>query len=115
MSQRHSSDFLRTCRRAAGLTQGELTRLMGFQSRSHLSRVERGKQAPQLEQVLRYGFLFGVSTEQIVPSLCGKVLNGLWEDIEEVLSGYEAHTDPKSQRKYDILCAAKERIEAISA
>lgn len=30
MSQQYSSDFLRTCRRSAGLTQTEVTRLMGY-------------------------------------------------------------------------------------
>lgn len=115
MSERHSSDFLRTCRRSAGLTQNEVTRLMGFQSRTHLSRVERGERTPMLEQALRYEFLFGVPLEKIAPNLCDKALNGLWEDIEGELRFCERRTDPKSRRKYDVLHAAKKRIEAISS
>lgn len=115
MSQQHPSDFLRTCRRSAGLTQTEITRLMGFQSRTHLSRVERGERAPMLEQALRYEFLFGIPLGKIAPSLCGKALNGLWEDIEEELRFCGRRTDPRSTRKYDVLCAAKKRIEAISS
>jgi transcriptional regulator with XRE-family HTH domain len=112
MTQRHSSDFLRTCRRSAGLTQSEVTRLMGFQSRTHLSRVERGERIPMLEQALRYEYLFGVPLQKVAPNLCGKALNGLWEDIEDELRFCERRTDPKSRRKYDVLCAAKKRIEA---
>lgn len=69
---------------------------------------------PQLEQALRYRFLFDLPLEQVVPGLCGRVQNGLWEDLAEMLSNYERRTDPKSRRAYDILFAAKERIEAIS-
>ena len=88
---------------------------MGFQSRTHLSRVERGERPPMLEQALRYEFLFGVPLKKIAPTLCDKALNGLWEDIEEELRVCEPQTDPKSRRKYDVLCAAKKRIEAISS
>lgn len=115
MSQQYSSDFLRTCRRSAGLTQSEVTHLMGFQSRAHLSRVERGERNPMLEQALRYEYLFGVPLGKIAPNLCGKTLNGLWEDIEEELRCCERRTDPRSRRKYDVLSAAKKRIEAISS
>ncbi|MGZ5799589.1 MAG: helix-turn-helix domain-containing protein [Burkholderiaceae bacterium] len=112
MTQRHSSDFLRTCRRSAGLTQSEVSRLMGFQSRTHLSRMERGKRIPRLEQALRYEYLFGVPLQKIAPNLCNKALNGLWENIEDELRSCERRTDPKSRRKYDMLSRAKERIEA---
>jgi hypothetical protein len=66
-----------------------------------------------LEQALRYEFLFGVPMGKIAPNLCGKALNGLWEDIEDELRVCERRTDPKSRRKYDVLSRAKERIEAI--
>lgn len=81
MHHAYPRDFLRTCRRSAGLSQEELTRLMGFTSRSHLSRIERGKQALQLEQALRYELLFGVPMAKITPAFCGNTINGLWEDI----------------------------------
>lgn len=115
MHQRHSKDFLRTYRRSAGFTQCEISRLMGFENRSNLSRVERGKRIPKLEQALRYEFLFGVPIEKLVPGLCDQVLNGLWEDIETQLGACESAKNPKSKRKCDILRAAKDRIESMSA
>ncbi len=65
-----------------------------------------------LEQALRYEYLFGVPLQKVAPNLCGKALSGLWEDIEDELRFCERRTDPKSRRKYDVLHAAKKRIEA---
>lgn len=115
MYHRHSSDFLRTYRRSAGFTQCEITRLMGFENRSNLSRVERGKRIPRLEQALRYEFLFGVPIEKLVPRLCDQVLNGLWEDIQSQIGACDRAKNPKSKRKCDVLRAAQRRIEAISS
>ena len=115
MYQRHSPEFLRTCRRAAGLTQREVTCLLGFDSRFQLSRVERGEQIPKLEQALRYEYLFGVPITNMVPRLCDQVRNGLWEDIELQLDTCDAAKGAKAKRKYDTLRLAKERIEALNA
>jgi transcriptional regulator with XRE-family HTH domain len=88
---------------------------MGFDNRSHLSRVERGQRIPRLEQALRYEFLFGVPIEKMVPGLCTKVLNGLWEDIQSQLNVCDISAGPKAERKCEILRAAKERIESMSS
>lgn len=88
---------------------------MGFRSRGYLSRIERGKRTPVLEQALRYEFLFGVPFTKIAPDLCSKALNGLWEDIQEELSLCAQRSDPRSRRKYEMLSAVKERIEALGA
>ena len=115
MYQRHSSESLRACRRLAGLTQREVTCLIGFDSRFQLSRVERGEQMPKLEQALRYEYLFGVPIKDMVPRLCDQVRNGLWEDIQSQLDACRPAKNRKAKRKYATLCAAKERIETINA
>ncbi len=110
MQHRSSSDFLRTCRRSAGFSQAELARLMGFTSRSHLSRIERGLQTPQLEQALRYSLFFGIPVEMVAPRLCQTVRNGLWEDVSTQL---EASDSQPWKREH--LESAKVRIEALDA
>lgn len=40
---------IKNMRKRAGLTQNELTELIGINSRSHLSDIEKGKKMPSLE------------------------------------------------------------------
>jgi transcriptional regulator with XRE-family HTH domain len=115
MYQQYFAASLRACRRSAGLTQRELISLMGLESRFQLSRIERGEHLPKLEQALRYEYLFGVPIKDMVPRLCDQVLNGLWEDIESQLGACDPAKDRRAKQKYETLCAAKERIEALSS
>lgn len=113
MPHAYPRDFLRTTRRAAGLSQHELTRLMGLASRSHLSRIERGKQALQLDQAIRYELLFGVPMTKIAPAFCGKAINGLWENITAALDANPTPNSPHASRKRQLLTIAQARIEAL--
>lgn len=114
MQHRTPYDLLRTYRRSAGFTQDELTRLTGIESRSQLSRIETGKRVPRLEQLLRYEFLFGLSIEKMVPGVCNRVLNGLWEDIQSELASCKGTHDSVVERKCAVLRKAQARIESMS-
>lgn len=114
MQHRTPGDFLRTCRRSAGFTQLELAQLAGFESRSHLSRVERGERNPKLAQALRYEALFNIPLSKVAPRLCEHALNGLWEDIESSLHTCNRSHGPRCNRKCEVLKEAKERIERMS-
>lgn len=113
MHHAYPRDFLRTTRRAAGLTQDELTRLMGLSSRSHLSRIERGKQTLQLDQALRYELLFGIPMAKIAPAFCSKAINGLWESVSAALDGAPTLDNLHARRKRQLLTTAQARIEAL--
>jgi transcriptional regulator with XRE-family HTH domain len=51
-------NYIRTCRKRAGLTQGEVAFLLGSKSSARVSRHERFKQTPDLETLLAYELLF---------------------------------------------------------
>lgn len=88
---------------------------MGFQSRSHLSRIERGEQVPKLEHALRYELLFGVSIAEVAPNLCLRIQNGLWEDICQSLEVLALHGTRKAKHKSELLRTALKRIESLNS
>ena len=114
MSHHATRDFLRASRRAVGFSQSELATLLGLRNRSHLARIEREKQALQLEHVLRYEMLFGRPIAEIVPALCDIIRNELWEDITVALHADSERVSPSGERKRALLLAALKRIESFN-
>jgi len=51
-------NYIRTYRKRAGLTQGEVAFLLGSKSGARISRHERFKQTPDLQTLLAYEMLF---------------------------------------------------------
>lgn len=51
------------------MTQEEVAVLLGYEGRSSVSRVERGKQIPTLGNVLALEVLFGVAPKELFPAL----------------------------------------------
>lgn len=68
-------NYLRTKRREWALTQKELAYLLGRKSPAHISRVEQGSRKPQIDIALGGEVLFGLTPEQLFPTL--------YADIEE--------------------------------
>jgi transcriptional regulator with XRE-family HTH domain len=63
---------LRTHRRTWGLTQRELAELLGFESPTHVSRLEHGKRVPGLETALFCATLFGASLGDLFPQVAAE-------------------------------------------
>ncbi|WP_041599003.1 helix-turn-helix domain-containing protein [Hahella chejuensis] len=105
--------MLRYYRRSNGFTQKEFASLLGFRSRSQLSRVERGKRIPRLDQLLRFRILFGVPMQKLIPTTWTRTLNGLWEDIELMRTTCTKNSDCKQTEKHAFLMHAKEQVETL--
>lgn len=58
-------NYLRTYRRRAGFTQGEVAFLLGTRSGTKISRHERAGRDPGLRTILAYQIIFDVGTDQL--------------------------------------------------
>lgn len=81
MSNKTPNDALRRLRRSYGFTQKEIANILGFKSRTQLSRVERGERTPRLEQLVRARILFRTPISELIPATWSRIVNGLWEDV----------------------------------
>jgi transcriptional regulator with XRE-family HTH domain len=63
---RRFGEKLHTLRHRRGLSLRELAHALGFQSHSHITKIETGKRSPSLELAIQIADLFGVSVDQLV-------------------------------------------------
>ncbi len=75
MKKQKAYCYLRTHRRVWGLAQKHLAALLGYQSRTAVSRIEAGKCVPSLEIAFACQVLFGVPPDAMFPHV--------YQDIEE--------------------------------
>jgi transcriptional regulator with XRE-family HTH domain len=61
------SSYLRTYRRRSGLTQAEVSFLLGGTSDAQLSRYERLSRRPNLHTTIGLQVIFGLATKDILP------------------------------------------------
>ena len=69
--------YLRTHRRQWGLSQRELSHLLGLKDRSLLSLLEKAQRAPTLHIALACETLFGVTAKELFPKFYGQVTDAL--------------------------------------
>jgi DNA-binding XRE family transcriptional regulator len=62
------NDRLRKARRAKGLTQEEMAKLLGYQSKSGYSMIETGRNRPPLPIALQIAKIVGQEVEQLFPA-----------------------------------------------
>src|SRR5689334_15835217 len=65
MASRKLPNYLRTYRKRAGLSQGEVAFLLGCQDGHKASRYELRKRNPNLETVLAYELIFGAPAREL--------------------------------------------------
>ena len=99
----HAPCALRTYRRTWGLSQRELADLLGFESPTHVSRLEHGKRVPGLETALACATLFGVSLDELFPQFAEKIGDELRERISRLHEGCLHATTPLEMRKRQLL------------
>jgi transcriptional regulator with XRE-family HTH domain len=63
---RRFGEKLHTLRERRGMSLCELARALGFQSHSHITKIETGKRSPSLELAIQIANLFAVSVDQLV-------------------------------------------------
>ena len=97
---------LRSHRRTWGLSQRELADLLGFESPTHVSRIEHGKRTPLLETALACSTLFGVSLDELFPQFAAEIEEKLKERISRLHEGSLHTTNPSGLRKREFLTRA---------
>ena len=104
----HTLCALRTYRRTWGLSQQELADILGFESRTHVSRIEHGKRTPHIETALACSTLFGVSLDELFPQLAEEVEERLRERISRLQEGSFQATNSCESRKGELIRRALE-------
>lgn len=94
---------LRAYRRSWGLSQKELAEILGFESRTQVSRIEHGKRVPLLETALACSTLFGVSLDELFPQFVAEIEEKLREKISRLREGSLHSTTPLELRKRELL------------
>lgn len=102
--------FIRAHRRKWGLTQVELARLIGFASRSAVSRLERAKRPPATETIIACGIIFGLDVPELFPSLHDGIEQEVLVAISTLRKKLAKSTDDVSIRKRRLLEEIQERI-----
>lgn len=62
------NDRLRKARRAKGLTQEKMAKMLGYQSKSGYSMIETGRNRPPLPVALHIAKIVGQEVEQLFPA-----------------------------------------------
>jgi transcriptional regulator with XRE-family HTH domain len=63
---RRFGEKLHTLRERRGMSLREMARALGFQSHSHITKIETGKRSPSLELAIQIADLFEVTVDQLV-------------------------------------------------
>lgn len=108
MSSRVPS-YLRTLRRAWGLTQSEVARLIGSRNRSHVSRLERGRRTPSIDAFLAYVVLFGTAPEKLTPQKYSHIKEEVLRNAAALLEEIADDSSLRGERKRQLLSQALAR------
>ena len=101
--------YLRTCRRAYGLTAPALASLMGLKSLSHISRVENGKRPPTIGVALACQVIFGVPPSEMFPHAFTVVEDRVMWNIQQHHSALQKSTSLSGLRKRELCEKAMKR------
>jgi len=71
--QRKLPNYLRTYRKRAGLTQGEVAFLLSGLSGAKVSRDERRRRRPSLQTAFGYQVIFGAAAHELLAGLFAEV------------------------------------------
>src|SRR5437867_1728357 len=73
MAARKLDNYLRSYRKASGLSQGEVAFLLGCQDGTKVSRYESRRRRPNLESAWGYEIIFGARPEELFAGAVQKV------------------------------------------
>ena len=75
-------NYLRTCRKKAGLSQEEASQLVGLKNRLQFARYERYQSEPSLQVALACEQLFGIPTAQLFAGVSTAVAKGTRKRVQ---------------------------------
>ena len=93
----------------AGLTETELAFLLGWESASPVSRLEKGR-APKLALVFALEMLFGMDTATLFPTLSAETEDELARRAYELRQRFATHPSKRNKAKIQLLDEALNRI-----
>jgi transcriptional regulator with XRE-family HTH domain len=102
MAPKHAR-HIRPHRKQSGLNQRELAQLLGYESKSPVSRHETATSVPTLSMALAYEAIFRVPVSRLFPELYRSVE----QDVEARLAAMETALQEKSARGRGARAAAQ--------
>lgn len=98
-------------RKRWALTQQELTELFGFQHRSHLSRLERGKHKPSALTLLAAEMVFGEGAHQLFPEAFAEMQDRIARNLRSFDERLKrAPSSAGNRRKQQLVTEALARV-----
>jgi transcriptional regulator with XRE-family HTH domain len=104
MEPRHN--YIRACRKQAGLSQQDLAYLFGSDTAMSISRYERNYRLPRIDAVLGLQIALGVSSKDLFPDLYQQVEKNVIQRTRELLHKL------RSEQKTDVI---DQKIKALKA
>jgi len=105
-------NYLRTERRRWALTQHDVVQFLDFDSRSSISRLERGEVMPDLESALALEVMFGKTPRAMFPQLYERTEDRVMREAKQLYEAIEHSQRPCDRRKRVLLSAALKRAVA---
>lgn len=102
---------LRTQRRAWGLYQREVAKLIGCRDRTHVSHLEHGARSPTLATALACELLFGVSVARLFPQVRMPVAVRLLRRVRTLYAELQKSESMRAKRVREILEACERRAK----
>ncbi len=90
------NNYLRVCRKRAGLTQREVAFLLGLKARGAISELEKRHRVPLLRTAVTLEAIFGVPVSDLFPGMRLAVDADVEHRIEEFAKLLKAKADKKS-------------------
>lgn len=94
------SNYLRTYRKRSGLTQQELSFLLGCESSQVISRYEHNVRTPNLQTVLALQIIFGVAADEMFPTIYTEIMATVQMRVHELTQNLSKLPEtPRRQHK----------------
>lgn len=111
MSERSLSNYLRTHRKRAGLSQDEVAFLLGGECGTRVTRHEGMQRTPSLHAALGYALLFGVPLSDLFAGEYEKVEACIRERLPELLVRLEKESPSRApSRRVRFFSSLRERL-----
>jgi transcriptional regulator with XRE-family HTH domain len=102
---RKLTNYLRTYRKRAGLTQGELAFLLGCRNGAKVSRYERLQRVPTLQTALAYEAVLGVPARELFAGMFEEIQRTAKRRVRSLIKRLGSNQRPKVLRKLETLQA----------
>ena len=99
MAARRLNNYLRTHRRHSGLSQSEVSFLVGLKDKSELARYERGRRQPSLRTALACQAAFGTPVSELFAGLSDSVTKDTRGQMRKLHGRIEAAIPPPARQR----------------